>query len=322
MGRAAQLKGAVPEAVTTTRTMLTPISPLYRLFSQTVRAFLPVARSQTWYRDWELARWLGVSASLLPEIRMGPRYHYRPFSLLKSDGSERRVLAPSPALKTLQRRLLRQYLSRLKIHQAATAFYPGASIASNAERHLGQALIATIDLTDFFESTSADRVRAFFVQQGWQGEALGALMRLCVYRNGLPQGAPTSPCLSNLVNFELDTELNEIARTANARYTRYSDDLTFSWRVEHMPGDFEAMVTDCLRHFGYSIQLRKGWKVRRAADEPQIAGVVLGRDGRLWAAPEVRTEARKLWWQWWWKRDPCTKARLDGYRGFFEMLGR
>src|SRR4051794_34519368 len=180
-----------------------PFEPLTRL--------LPAGSPPLVARPWppseqaqRLAGILGVDAGELASIHLGARFHYRPFTITKPDGRERRLLAPSPALKMLQRRLLDRYLARLPVHACATAFRPGSSIVRNARAHARQTLIATADLRDFFESTGAARVRAFFVKQGWRGEELQVLMRLCVYRNGLPQGAPTSPCLSNLVNLPLD----------------------------------------------------------------------------------------------------------------------
>ncbi len=291
-----------------------------QLLRRGLGALLPAA-SPTGEQEYKLARLLQLSPAQLAEVRLGPRYHYRPFSLTKPDGRERRILAPSPALKALQRQLLRNYLSHLPIHPASTAFRSGGSIVSNAQKHLGQGVIATVDLADFFESTSAERVRAFFVKEGWRGQALAVLMRLCVYRNGLPQGAPTSPCLSNLVNIDLDRALSELARQAGACYSRYGDDLAFSWRAAEPPAYFEVAVGNCLRLFDYAVQPAKAWQVFPAAAEPQIAGVVLGRDGRLQASPQVRARARKLRWQWWWTRDALTAIKLQGYNAFFKMLG-
>jgi hypothetical protein len=294
--------------------------PLFQWLENARNILLPpTARSDVW-QEYRLARYLGLSTRELAGVRLGPRYHYRSFKIQKPDGRERRILAPSPALKKLQRQLLAKYLSTLKIHPAATAFFPGASIAGNARRHAGRALIATADLADFFESTSADRVRSFFVKEGWRDEPLSTLMRLCVYRGGLPQGAPTSPCLSNLVNVELDEALSAIAGRNRAWYTRYGDDLIFSWRTENVSGDFQAIVTDCVRYFGYEIQSRKGWTWKRLAEKPEITGVVIGRWGQLRASDRVRNEARRAWWQWIWRGDEATEARLRGYEGYMKML--
>lgn len=276
----------------------------------------------------KLAGLLKIPVNELSSVRMGHQYHYRPFAVPKKNGDERRILAPSPALKELQERLLRRYLAHLPVHPAAMAFMPGASIVRNAQRHAGQAVIVTADLTDFFPSTSAERVRAFFVREGWRGEALGALMRLCVYQNGLPQGAPTSPCLSNLVNAGLDGALDELARRAGARYTRYGDDLTFSWaeRAEFEASSwFRPAVERELLTAGYRIQGQKGWRVSRIAERPQIAGVTLKANGQITPSKRVRAQIKSLriraWWQRLTGRDAAsTRARLRGYQGFMHMF--
>jgi hypothetical protein len=271
--------------------------------------------------EHKLARILQLPAQELPTLRMGRCYHYRPFSIAKHDGRERRILAPSPALKELQRRLLHNYLATLPVHPAATAFVSNASIVTNAQRHAGQALIATLDLADFFESTSADRVRTFFLKQGWRGQALGCLMRLCVYKNGLPQGAPTSPALSNLVNLDLDKALHMLAHRSGAIYTRYGDDLTFSWRNNDLPAYFETAARQELLRAGYQVQPRKDWQVYTASQEPQITGLILGQDGRVRVPARLWWHVLKLCWLAWWQRDNAIlRAQLQGYQGFLKSL--
>lgn len=295
---------------------------LARFVPRPLRNLLPlrpwpsVSPKEAW-----LSGLLQVPMGSLSEIRLGRRYHYRPFSIAKRDGRERRILAPSPALKQLQHRLLHNYLDTLPVHPAATAFRRGCSIVDNARRHAGQTLIATLDLADFFETTSADRVRGFFLKQGWRGEALSVLMRLCVYRNGLPQGAPTSPALSNLVNFEMDEQITDLARRADALYTRYGDDLTFSWRTDHIPASFVPGLISILIDAGYAIQPLKPWRVQRLSAEPQITGLVLGRNGKIGAPLSIRWEVFKLRWRLLWRPgDTYTAARLQGYRGFLKAL--
>lgn len=267
-----------------------------------------------------LADILAVDVGELPALRLGARLHYRPFAVAKPDGRERRLLAPSPALKRHQRRLLDHYLARIPAHPCATAFGPGSSIVRNARPHARSALIATVDLRDFFETTRAGRVRAFFAGQGWRDEGLRTLMRLCVYRDGLPQGAPTSPCLSNLVNVPLDERLRLLCRRSGATYTRYGDDLTFSWPSGRMPGGFRRAVEDHLASAGYEIQPRKGWRVRPIGARPIVTGLVLTGDGGLGVPWPLR---RRMWlmrWQSWWSADEGVRARLRGFEGYLKMV--
>ena len=80
-------------------------------------------------------------------------------------------------------------------------------IHSNAVAHQGQDVVVRVDLVDFFTTTRAERVQRYFRRIGWNRPAARILTRLCTFDNGLPQGAPTSPRLSNLVNYRLDVRL-------------------------------------------------------------------------------------------------------------------
>jgi hypothetical protein len=267
-----------------------------------------------------LAVILQMDVNELASIHLGARFHYRPFRIAKPDGRERRLLAPSPALKLLQRRLLDNYVAQIPAHACATAFRRGASIVGNARAHARQKLIATVDLRDFFESTTAARVRAFFAKQGWRDEELRRLMRLTVFRNCLPQGAPTSPCLSNLVNIPLDERLSRLAQRAGAIYTRYGDDLTFSWDSDHMPGGFPRGVEDALHTAGYEIQPRKGWHVSLISDRPRVTGLVLIGNGLVSIPWNLRWRMWCLRWKSWWSADEELLAGLRGYKGFARMV--
>jgi len=183
----------------------------------------------------ELARRLDWNARELRRFRP----QYRHFTIPKRSGGDREIRAPDDATKQLQRRILRKLLARLKAHRAATGFEGGHSIVTNALPHVGQEAVVRFDLIDFFPSTTSRRVKKYFRRIGWNRQAAGILVRLCTCAGGLPQGAPTSPRLSNLVNYRLDARLAGMATALNAMYTRYADDLTFSLSVE-LPADGAA----------------------------------------------------------------------------------
>ncbi len=105
---------------------------------------------------------------------------------------------------------------------------PDITIKTNAEVHVGQSWLINIDLKDYFPSIHRDRVYGYFESLGYTAEIVEALTKLCVRYDRLPQGAPTSPMLSNLIAAPLDKRMEEIADAYNARYTRYADDLSFS----------------------------------------------------------------------------------------------
>ena len=238
----------------------------------------------------ELAARLKLSVEELKAVK--PSYHE--FTIAKRSGGRRKIAAPDPELKALQRRILRRLLARLPVHPAATGFRRGESIVSHARRHQGQAVVMHLDLVDFFPSTSAKRIEKYFLAIGWNREAAKLLTKLCTYGGGLPQGAPTSPILSNLVNYRLDARIAGYAKRLNIVYSRYADDITFSYAdSEAHPldnvraGDLRHFVKRAVAEQGYRLHRKKG-SIRRRHDRQLVAGLVvnekvqLPRETRRW----------------------------------------
>lgn len=163
-----------------------------------------------------------------PEPR-GRQYSYARFTIPKRRGGEREIHAPSDALKDLQRRILQRLLNPLPAHSAASGFVLRRSIVDNARPHAGQGVVINIDLADFFPSIPAERVYEAFRALGWGRETARILTNICTHEGRLPQGAPTSPALSNLVCRRLDARLAALAKSSGGHYTRYADDLTLSF---------------------------------------------------------------------------------------------
>ena len=180
----------------------------------------------------DLAQWLDVDPQQLKQLE--PRYHQ--FTIPKRSGGTRQISAPSDKLKRIQRKILRRLLKGLRAHDAAHGFERGRSIVTNARVHCGQDVVVRMDLVDFFPSTQKRRVYRYFRRIGWNRPAAKLLTRLCTHEGGLPQGAPTSPRLSNLVNYRFDARIAGMVAALGGRYTRYADDLTISFPPE-MPDD-------------------------------------------------------------------------------------
>jgi hypothetical protein len=216
----------------------------------------------------------------------------------------------------VQRVLLRRHLEQVPVHYAATAFHAWGSTVMHAGRHLGQTLVITADIESFFDATPAWRVYRIFRDLEWDHLAASTLTGLCTYRGVLPQGAPTSPMLSNLVNRELDNRLEALVRRSGGKYTRYGDDLAFSWTTETLPLRFQSQVAAALLEFGYSLNKRKGWHLwrPRRGEAPNLTGITLRRDGHLHPDPQVEQAARKLRRKR--HRDADDEARLRGYKAY------
>lgn len=167
-----------------------------------------------------------------------PLRHYRWRRLPKGEGT-RLVAAPKPRLKEIQRRLLRHVLNPIPVHPAAHGGVPGRSVRTAVEPHTRSSVVIRADLRTFFAAIPARRVYALFRQAGYPEPVAHVLTglvttlpprALAAGRPGtqLPQGAPTSPALANLVSYTLDRRLAGLATRYDGRYTRYVDDLTFS----------------------------------------------------------------------------------------------
>ncbi len=173
--------------------------------------------------------------------------HYTRFEIPKRSGGVRAIWAPLPKLKQAQRWILDHILDRLLVHGAAHGFLMGRSIASNAAEHSDSQILVKMDIADFFPSISWKRVKGVFRKAGYPEQIATLLALLCtespreqVEHDGqsyyiamadrcLPQGAPTSPALTNALCLKLDRRLAGFASKTAWRYTRYADDLTFSF---------------------------------------------------------------------------------------------
>ena len=155
--------------------------------------------------------------------------HYTEFNISKKNGKQRVIAAPNNRLKLLQKRLANILVEIYRPKRAVHAFTSEKSIVTNARPHLRKKNILKIDLENFFPSIHFGRVRNFFqtVFQFPQDVAT-TLARICCYKGALPQGAPTSPILSNMICLRLDGQLNRLAHDCRCSYTRYADDITFS----------------------------------------------------------------------------------------------
>jgi hypothetical protein len=265
----------------------------------------------------ELARRLGAKVEDLRAAR--PEYHV--FSVPKRSGGQRRIAAPAEPLKRTQRAILRRLLARLRAHAAATGFERGRSIVTNALLHEGKAVVVRMDLKDFFASTSVVKVRALFRSLGWGGEASDLLASLTTHEGGLPQGAPTSPRIANLVNRGLDARLAGLAAKFGATYTRYADDLTFSFDVDE-PARTHAVIHAVqliARSEGYEVHMRRKLHIRRRHDRQVVTGLVvnervnLPRKTRRWLRAVARHQAAG-------RPVTLTPAQLEGWRSLLAMV--
>ncbi len=217
-------------------------------------------------------------------------YHYqlRP----KRQRGLRVIEAPKQTLKALQRHVLRGILDKIPNHDDAFGFVTGRNCLAGANRHAGEAVVVTFDLQDFFPSVAAGRVFGLFRCLGYPAAVAKYLTALCttqtpvrvlerldfrdraIYRAPhLPQGAPTSPALANHIAFTLDRRLSALARSLNANYSRYADDLSFSGDP-HIVGCLLRAVPDIAQEEGFCLNPAKT-RVMPRSTRQKVTGVVV-----------------------------------------------
>ncbi|MBY3389204.1 retron Ec67 family RNA-directed DNA polymerase/endonuclease [Rhizobium laguerreae] len=174
---------------------------------------------------------------------------YHSFTLPKKDGSSRLINAPNKNLKFVQSRLSRLlYQCYFDIHGKPE--FPGRvishgfqkqrdlSIYTNAIRHIGMRHVFNVDLEDFFPSFNFGRVRGYFIKNerfALNPTVATVLAQTTCHDNVLPQGAPTSPIISELISQVLDYRLQAVASKYRCTYSRYADDITFSTNLPEFP---------------------------------------------------------------------------------------
>ncbi|HEV7346866.1 reverse transcriptase family protein [Telluribacter sp.] len=200
---------------------------------------------------------------------------YSSFAIPKRSGGSRTISAPDPELKVVQT-LLSTCLARLYEPPAAVhGFIEGKSVVSNAELHLRKPFVLNIDLLDFFHSIDSSRIMVVLQRQPFNFSERMAfhLTWLCCFKQRLPQGAPTSPVLSNIVCQRLDVLLQEFAVENNLTYTRYADDLSFSssdeWKNE-WPGQIGAIIAE----EGFTVNAKKV-RIQNSAQRQEVTGLTV-----------------------------------------------
>jgi retron-type reverse transcriptase/DNA-binding CsgD family transcriptional regulator len=220
-----------------------------------------------------LPLFLGISPKTIFSIRHRPRKHYRSFPLRKKDGSKRDIDTPRTYLKVIQWWILDNILNHVEIAANVFGFVAGRSAIQNAEYHLGAKHVLNVDIRQFFPSITIDQVRAIFRSLGYQDDVAGMLSELCCLDGHVPQGAPTSPAIANLVLRDLDIELSALAERAGHRYSRYADDLTFSSQ-SWIESEFLTLIKKAVQAAGFELKPEKT-RLSGSEGRMEVTGVVI-----------------------------------------------
>lgn len=240
------------------------------------------------YDQEHLALLVGYSIEYLCKVSNAQTHSYRKFRIPKVSGGWRKIAEPLPSLKEIQRFILDNILYKCEPSKFAKAFIPGKSIRENARFHRNQPMVLSLDIQDFFPSISASRVYGLFWRMGYCKPVTTMLTQLCTLDGSLPQGAPTSPALSNLVSLRLDRRLSNYAIKNAIRYTRYADDLTFSGNFN--TGSVIRLVRKVLFDDGLELNVEKTRLMQRH-NRQEVTGIVVNK--KMQAPRSLRRKLRQ-----------------------------
>ncbi len=212
---------------------------------------------------------------------------YTKFSLPKKNGGERVIFAPYPSLKEIQRWILDSILNEIPISKYAKAYHTGSNLLENAKFHRNQKIVLNLDIKNFFPSIGYRAVFNIFMKCGYSKQVATILSNLCTLDRSLPQGAPSSPAISNIVCKNIDKRISGYTSKNKIRYTRYADDMTFS-------GDFDikkliSIVRKILSENNFILNKDK-IRVMKQGCRQSVTGVIVNK--RLNTPRQLRREIR------------------------------
>lgn len=181
------------------------------------------------YDPLQLAAFLCTNRKNLFDLVNHAEGHYRRLELWKKSGGVRILHVPDDELKVIQRRILRQILMKFSPSEYASAYVRRRTLPHHAAPHVGKRYLLKLDIADFFGSIRFEQIHRSVFHSGYFPKQIGVMLtKLCCFRGALPQGAPTSPAISNLVMRQFDRNMGRWCASRGIAYTRYSDDMAFS----------------------------------------------------------------------------------------------
>ena len=232
---------------------------------------------------------LGIPLKTLFSVSNNLSSHYKKVKIAKKNGGTRELRVPDYILKKIQRAICDTFLVYEPISKYAQAYRFGSSVQKNASYHINKKKILKLDIKHFFDSILYTTVKDKCFPSDRFSEPIRILLSvLCYYGDALPQGAPSSPVITNIIMKDFDIEVGSFCEKRNISYTRYCDDMTFS-------GDFDekeiiSFVKEKLFSCGYLINNKKTTVVKEGKCQ-LVTGIVVNK--RLSTPSEYKAKIRQ-----------------------------
>jgi RNA-directed DNA polymerase len=206
------------------------------------------------YNTSNLCALVGYKKNYLKRAVQFNKYFYREFKIQKKNGKLRTIKEPLPSLKEIQAWILENILYHIPVSKYAKAYIKGRNLIENVKFHKGKEIVLTLDIKDFFPSINLRMVESVFLSCGYSILISNLLAKLCTLNDELPQGAPTSPCISNIIMNEFDENIGQYCKGNKIKFTRYADDITFSFSKSSIdPSVLITYVRESLLKLGFNL---------------------------------------------------------------------
>lgn len=215
---------------------------------------------------------VGYKRRYLNRAMIYTSYFYRDFDIIKKNGKLRKISEPLPSLKEIQYWILRNILEKVKISAFAKAYKRKTTLKENVRFHSNQKILINFDIKDFFPSIQLENIEEIFKNLGYSDWISNLMAKLCTRNKQLPQGAPTSPYLSNIFFKPIDDLIADYCIDKKIRYTRFADDLSFSGDFDEK--DLSIFIKETLSAFQLNLNPDKT-KILLRNQRQIVTGVVV-----------------------------------------------
>ena len=215
----------------------------------------------------------GISAKTLYAVSNNLGKHYHKAKLPKKNGGCRNLSVPDEILKSIQKQIAEILLIHMPVSRYAKAYRFGSSTLRNAKHHVGKQVVLKLDILHFFDSILYSTVKDKVFPEEIYAEPLRILLTmLCYHKDALPQGAPSSPAITNIILYEFDELIGQWCREQGIAYTRYCDDMTFSGDFD--PAEVIQFVRLELKKLGFLLNEQKN-RIQRPGQQQTVTGIVV-----------------------------------------------
>lgn len=219
---------------------------------------------------------------------------YKNYYIPKSDWTYRIIREPCYILKQIQKALLYKIFipySNWLLSANCTGFRKDFSIVHNAQFHLGKEILIKLDIADFFPSISQARIYGFIKKKlGFNHRLCSYISWFCTYKNELPQWAPTSPIIANIIWSHIDNRILKLVQSLNSgnprlylSYSRYADDMTLSYNDKALnPNKLISLIQSIIEDEWFLLNLRKIRLFRKSQKQEVTWIIVNNGETTIW----------------------------------------